>query len=104
MRGLGIVIALLALSACGPQTQSDGSTDANGSAGAPGGAAATELKVDKSFWHHGFKVTLGTAKVVEGKIDDVTRAVTIEATFQNLSLEYEGHPIQYAVVTVGDRT
>ena len=104
MRGLGIVIVLLALSACGLQSQSDGSNPPGSAGSAAGGAPATELKVDKSFWHHGFKVTLGTAKVVEGKIDDVTRAVTIEATFQNLSQEYEGHGISYAVLTVGDRT
>jgi hypothetical protein len=104
MRVVGIVLSLLVLSACGQAGLGGGSSNPSDPAGGGGGAAATEVKVNKSYWHRGFKVTLGTARVVEGKIDDVTRAVTIEATFQNLSLEYESDPKLYAVLTVGDRT
>ena len=27
-------------------------------------AAVTEIQIDKSYWHPGFKVTLGTARIV----------------------------------------
>src|SRR5690349_18486235 len=75
-----------------------------GSAAATQGPAkpATEVKVDKAYWHRGFKVTLGTAKIVEGS--HTPKAVTIEATFQNLSPEHDGQPTSSALLTVGSRT
>lgn len=59
--------------------------------GAPGqgSESVTEVRVDKSFWHNGFRVTLGTAKIVE-QADTASasppqqRVVTIDVTLANL--------------------
>jgi hypothetical protein len=96
---------LLALAGCGVRGSSDGSSNATGSAdrnGATRGDPVTEVRVDRSFWHRGFKVTLGTARIVGAKAEE-PRVVAIGATFQNLSTEGEAKPIPYALLTVGDR-
>jgi hypothetical protein len=101
-----LMAGLLALGGCGVQGSRDGSSRGTGSGGASDaarGAPATEVRVDRSFWHRGFKVTLGTARVMGAKADE-PRVVTIEATFQNLSTDDEETPIPYALLTVGDRT
>lgn len=56
------------------------------------GGSATAVQVDKSFWHRGFKVTLGRAAVVpvqsgNGSPSDAAPAVTIEARLQNLGTD-----------------
>jgi hypothetical protein len=43
------------------------------------------VQIDESFWHAGWKVTLGEATVTTG--DFGARTVTIDATFENLGTE-----------------
>jgi len=99
------VAVVLALGGCQLQRSGDGSGDGNqaGGSGDKPAEQATEVRVDRSFWHRGFKTTLGTAKVLPAK-DGKPPVVTIEATFQNLSPEYDSDPTSYMMLTVGNRT
>lgn len=67
----GGLVLLLASTGCG-----------SGASDAPAGpaAATTEVRVDRSFWYAGFKVTLGAARLRTSP----TAVVVIDATFQNL--------------------
>jgi hypothetical protein len=78
-----------------------------GGAGENGGGSATEVQVEKSFWHRGFKVTLGGAKVMSGESADGTPsdalpAVTIEATFQNLGNDALEFPSEMVLSSAGE--
>ncbi|GIF71544.1 hypothetical protein Asi02nite_10620 [Asanoa siamensis] len=93
--------ALLALTGCTPR--SGGGT---GPGDAPAGtapAATTEIQINKSYWHAGFKVTLGAARVVDASAGG-GKAVTIEGVFQNLSPEHAESPTESALLVVGGRT
>jgi hypothetical protein len=94
----------LALAGCVPPS---GDGDGGGNDPAPSEsqapAAVTEIQINKSYWYAGFKVTLGTARVVDSSSGG-GKAVTIEGVFQNLSTEHEREPTEEALVTVGDRT
>jgi hypothetical protein len=104
------VCGLLMLGGCRlPSSSADGQTGARetpsaGAAASPSAAAApaTEIQVNKSYWHKGFKVTLGAAKIVEGSYSP--KVVTLAATFQNLSAEHERSPTAYALLTAGSQT
>ncbi|MEV4620549.1 hypothetical protein AB0J74_17805 [Asanoa sp. NPDC049573] len=107
---LPVVLAAtgLALAGCVPSSGGGNGATAGGGAGpAPSASAApaavTEIQIDKSYWYAGFKVTLGTARVVDASSGG-GKAVTIEGVFQNLSTEYEREPTEEALLTVGDRT
>jgi hypothetical protein len=65
--------------------------------------AQTEVQINKSYWYAGFKVTLGTARIVPASSGG-GQAVTIEGVFQNLSTEYSRTPTQDALLTLGSRT
>ncbi|RKE05215.1 hypothetical protein [Catellatospora citrea] len=96
---------VLALAGCvpgagGPTADPTGSSAA---AGSPAPAAPTEVRIDKSYWFAGFKVTLGVARLVPSSFGDA-KTVTIEGVFQNLSSEHPGTPTSHALLTVGDRT
>jgi len=92
----------LALTGCAPGAGGADPTPPPAAADSPA-AAVTEIQIDKSFWYAGFKVTLGTARVVPSSVGDGS-AVTIEAVFQNLSTEHPEEPTEEALLTVGDRT
>lgn len=101
---------VLAMAGCAPGSGGGGTdpegNDPTGSADAadsPAPAAAlTEIQIDKSYWHAGFKVTLGTARIVPSSFGG--KAVTIEGVFQNLSSEHAEAPTEEALLTVGDRS
>jgi hypothetical protein len=87
--------ATMALVGCG-----EGGGGANDEAG-----PATNVAVDKSFWHRGFKVTLGQAAIVqpaaEATPSDEEPAVTIEATFQNLGDDGLEFPSEMVLTSAG---
>ena len=60
-------------------------------------SARTEIQVNRSYWYAGFKVTLGTARLLSAK----SPVLTIDATFQNLSLDREREPPGQLLVTSG---
>ena len=93
----------LALAGCAPRS-GGAVADPTGSAAAPGSSAPavlTEIQINKSYWYAGFKVTLGTARIVPSSVGS-GQAVTIEGVFQNLSPKYPGRPTSDALLTVGD--
>lgn len=94
----------LALTGCVPRS-GGGVTDPTRSAAAESSApvAPTEIQINKSYWYAGFKVTLGTARIVPSSSGG-GQAVTIEGVFQNLSPEHPGRPTPDALLTVGART
>ncbi|MBB5873668.1 hypothetical protein F4553_007102 [Allocatelliglobosispora scoriae] len=95
----------LVLTGCALRSGGGGAGDSTPSA-APGGSApvaVTELKINKSYWYAGFKVTLGTARIVASSVSG-KEAVTIEGVFQNLSPEHSRMPTTTALLVVGDRT
>ncbi len=95
----------LALTGCVPRSGA-GVADPPRSAATPESsapAAPTEIQINKSYWYAGFKVTLGTARIVASSFDS-GQAVTIEGVFQNLSPEYPATPTLDALLTVGDHT
>jgi hypothetical protein len=107
---LMLLAGVLAVAGCGsPGSCEDSSTDSlDGAAagdGASGGGrvAATEQQVDRSFWHSGFKITLGLARLLPppSGSDGAAPVVTIEATFQNLSREHDARPPDYLLLTSG---
>src|SRR3990172_1350170 len=81
------LIAVLALAACGGDSKpkaeetKEPSPAAQETATEAAGGEDT-VRVDESFWHAGWKVTLGEATVEAGDFGSAT--VTIEATFQHL--------------------
>ncbi|WP_186315838.1 hypothetical protein [Catellatospora sichuanensis] len=108
MRKLGLravsAAIVLALTGCVPG--GGGEPDPTGSAassGSPAPEAPTEIQINKSYWYAGFKVTLGTARIVPSSVGN-GQAVTIEGVFQNLSPEHPGTPTSDVLLTVGDRT
>jgi hypothetical protein len=100
-----VLIGMLVLAGCDAAQPAGGGGQSPGSPGsvADGTAAApvTELAVDRSFWHSGFKVTLGTARLLLPE-----PVVTIEATFQNLNTDHvysDREPPDPMVLEVGGR-
>ena len=88
--------ASLALTGCG-----EGAGDGGGNA-----ADARTVKVAKSFWHSGFKVTLGTATVVSPPTTGTPAVtepptMTIEATFQNLGESNHAFPSPMVISSAG---
>lgn len=97
-----LVGPLVLLAGCAPPEPGGGQPGTPTGSGRAGGAgSATELPVNQSFWYAGFKVTLGTARVVGAEVD-APLVVTIDATFQNLSTEYENEPTDALLLTSGD--
>jgi hypothetical protein len=94
----------LALAGCAPRA-GDGPTDSGRPGGEPAKSApaVTEIQIDKSYWHTGFKVTLGAARIVASSSGN-GQTVTIEGMFQNLSSEIARAPIPDVLLTVGNRT
>lgn len=93
----------LALAGCAPGSgDAEADVPPTAPSGSPAPEAVTEIQIDKSYWHAGFKVTLGTARVVASSFGG--KAVTIEGVFQNLSSEYAESPTEEALLTVGDRS
>ncbi|GIF01654.1 hypothetical protein [Paractinoplanes rishiriensis] len=73
-------------------TQSAGTQSVGG---VPESAAPAGLRVDRSYWYAGFKVTLGAARLVEpGPV------VVIEAAFQNLG-DDDAAPTEELLITSG---
>lgn len=89
----------LILAGCAPRA---GGAEEEPAGESPPPAAVTEIRIDKSYWYGGFKVTLGTARVVPSSFGG--KAVTIDGVFQNLSTEHAETPTESAVLTVGDHT
>lgn len=83
-----VVAAALALAGCGKPTGSSDNSGGAGNGGAGKTADANHLTVGASFWHSGFKVTLGDARIVAAGGGALTpsgdRALAVAATFQNL--------------------
>ncbi|MEV0460218.1 hypothetical protein [Catellatospora methionotrophica] len=95
---------VLALTGCAAGTGSgEGDPTGPAASGSPAPAAVTEIQINKSYWYAGFKVTVGTARIVASSFGE-GRAVAIEAVFQNLSPEYPRSPTSDILLTVGDRT
>ena len=86
---LALLLAALLLAACGGDKKTAEPTEepTDVVVETPTEAAGDEdtVQVDQSYWHAGFKVTLGEATLTEG--DFGTFAVAIEAVFENLSDE-----------------
>ncbi|WP_166378463.1 hypothetical protein [Catellatospora methionotrophica] len=95
---------VLALTGCAAGTGSgEGDPTGPAASGSPAPAAVTEIQINKSYWYAGFKVTVGTARIVASSFGE-GKAVAIEAVFQNLSPEYPRSPTSDIALTVGDRT
>jgi hypothetical protein len=97
-----VLIGMLVLAGCDAEQPAGGESPGGPGPAADGTGAApvTELAVDRSFWHSGFKVTLGTARLLPEPI------VTIEATFQNLNTDHvysDREPPEPMVLEVGGR-
>jgi hypothetical protein len=112
-----LLAGLLALAGCdvmpggrdsgGADSGADGGRKGGGTAADGGGTAEkalTEVTVNRSVWHRGFKITVGTARLVEPRDDNGGRVVAIEATFQNLSPEEDDQPSRYLVVSSGQHS
>jgi hypothetical protein len=63
-------------------------------------AGETTTQIDESFWHAGWKVTLGEARLAEG--DFGTRTVSIDAVFENLSSSTSTFNSQLALTSGGE--
>jgi len=100
------IIAMLPLAACGkdPVAAPNGAS-ANG----PAELKPTTLRVDKAFWHAGWKVTLGEAKFGTTDLTILNPlgpasapAVTFETTVENLGNDTGGFESQI-VLSAGDK-
>jgi hypothetical protein len=87
---LALLLAAALLSACGgggdkktPEPTEEPSPAAEESPTGPAGGDT--VQVDQTYWHAGFKVTLGEATLTEGDFGSL--AVAIEAVFENLGDE-----------------
>jgi hypothetical protein len=58
------------------------------------------VDIDQTFWHSGWKVTLGEATVAEG--DFGARVVTIDATFENLGEDTAAFDSQLVLTSGGN--
>jgi hypothetical protein len=99
------VVGALALAGCDDQQPAGGSSSGTPGSAADGNAGpVTELAVNQSFWHSGFKVTLGTARLLSEPAG--APVVTIDAQFQNLNTDHvwpDRRPPESMILTVGDR-
>jgi hypothetical protein len=96
-RGGGIAAALagaLAVAGCGAAEQDGGGTATTAAVERP-----AEVQVNRSYWYAGFKVTLGTARL--SPATGGPRVVSIEATFQNLSPDFDEAPSEELLLTSG---
>ena len=98
------LIAVLALAACGGDSKpkAEATKEPSPTAEAtPTEAAGGEdtVQVDESFWHAGWKVTLGEAALEAGDFGSAT--VTIEATFENLGASDATFDSQLALTSGG---
>lgn len=104
-----LLTAALAASGCGDasggrEDAAPGGAEATtaGERPAAGDAAPTEVRVDRSYWYAGFKVTLGVARLIAPSgSGGATPVVAIEATFQNLNPADDAEPTAYALLTSG---
>jgi hypothetical protein len=104
----GALAGVLATSGCGQERSGDrpggtGTTTAADGQSGSRGATVTEVKVNRSYWYAGFKVTLGAARLVPsaGSGGDRAPVVLIDATFQNLSSEDDAAPTEDLLLTSG---
>lgn len=92
------IVAALVLAGCGAaQEGSTGPVAASKpavTASASARAVGQDIQINRSFWYAGFKVTLGTARLTPP-------VVAIEATFQNLSPDFDAEPPAELLLTSG---
>lgn len=99
-RGWGVAVVLVgALIVAGCAAAERGRNGTVAASGRPATASPgrAEVQVNRSYWYAGFKVTLGTARVLSAK----SPVLTIDATFQNLSLDRGAAPPGALLVTSG---
>jgi hypothetical protein len=104
---LGALVTALAVAGCGAAEQggtgpgAGSERPATGAVNSAAGAAAgqAEVQVNRSYWYAGFKVTLGTARLLAS-----SPVVTIDATFQNLSSTRDAAPTGELELTSGADT
>jgi hypothetical protein len=101
--GLAAVLAgALAVSGCGAAAPGGTGTTPAGERPATAAAGQPELQVNRSYWYAGFKVTLGAARLSPANSgSDKAPVVTIDATFQNLSLDHDHEPRGDLLLTSG---
>jgi hypothetical protein len=101
--GIAALVGMLTVAGCGAAEQGGGTGTAPASERpATTAAAPPEVQVNRSYWYAGFKVTLGTARLSPAAPDGgEPRVVTIEATFQNLSPDFDKAPSEELLLTSG---
>jgi hypothetical protein len=110
-----LLAGLLALAGCDAMPGGGGDNGGGGDGGRDGGGTAaegggneakapTEVTVNRSVWHRGFKITVSAARLVEPRDSNGARVVAIEAAFQNLSPEEDDHASRYVVVSSGQNS